>query len=140
MSLQVFRALNLLSRGKLAEPNLMPFQKAILTWLKPHKSWIITNTDKNLWPCGLGLNQYISDVLVCLNDESTYDKLTEEEAKAEGQRFFREILRLTFISKANGRGEIHLQTHVSKFRRPIWILLPALQSSQSASPRQTCSH
>ena len=48
------------------------------------------------------LNQYISDAMVHLNDESTYEKLTEEEVKAEGQRLFREIWRWTFISKAKG--------------------------------------
>ena len=48
------------------------------------------------------LDQYISDAMVHLNDESTYEKLTEEEAKAEGQRLFREIWRCTFISKAKG--------------------------------------
>ena len=40
--------------------------------------------------------------MVHLNDESTYEKLTEDEAKAEGQRLFREIWGWTFISKAKG--------------------------------------
>jgi hypothetical protein len=29
--------------------------------------------------------------MVHVNDEATYEKLTEEESKAEGQRLFREI-------------------------------------------------
>ena len=80
----------------------MPFQKRVLTWLKQHKSWIIVNTDNNLGQCVVELNQYLSDALVHLNDELTYGHLTEEEAKAGGQRLFREILRWTFISKAKG--------------------------------------
>ena len=97
-----FRTLNLLFKVKLAEPNLMLFQKRILTWLIQHKSWIITNTNKNLGPCVVERNQYISDAMVHLNDESIYEKLTKEETKAEGQRLFREIWRWTFTSKTKG--------------------------------------
>ena len=94
--------MNLLFKAKLAEPNVMSFQKMVLTWLKQHKSWIIANADKNLGSCVVELDQYILDAMVHLNDESTYKKLTEEEAKTGGQRVFREIWRWTCISKAKG--------------------------------------
>ena len=97
-----FRALNLLFKAKLAQPNLLPFQKKILTWLKQHKSWVIANTDKNLGPCVVELDQYVLNATVHLNDKSTYEKLTEEEAKAEGLRLFKEIWRWTCFSKAKG--------------------------------------
>ena len=48
------------------------------------------------------LDQYVLDAMVHLNDESKYEKLMEEEAKAEGQHLFKEIWRWTCISKAKG--------------------------------------
>ena len=80
----------------------MPSQKRILAWLKQNKIWVIANTDKNLGPCVVKLDQHILDAIVHLNDESTYEKLTEEEAKAEGLRLFKEIWRWTCFLKAKG--------------------------------------
>ena len=78
----------------------MLFQKRILIWLKQHNSWIIANTDKNHGPCVVELDQYIFDAMVHLNDESTYEKLTEEEAKAESQRLLRENVEVDFYLKS----------------------------------------
>jgi hypothetical protein len=71
-----FRALNLLFKAKLTETNIVPYQQRILTWLRQHKSGIIENTDKNLGPCVIELEQYVKDAMVHLDDASSYEILT----------------------------------------------------------------
>ena len=67
-------------------PTSYYFNYKILIWLKQHISWIIANTDKNLGPCAIELNQYIQDALVRLQDSAIYEFLTEAEATAEAHR------------------------------------------------------
>jgi hypothetical protein len=69
----------MLFKARLVEPNVMPFQKRILTWLKQYQSGVIANIDKNCGPCVVELDQYIVDTIVHLHDELTYEILTREE-------------------------------------------------------------
>ena len=106
--------MNLLFKTKLAEPNVMSFQKRMIISLKQHKSWIIANTDKNIEPYAVELEQYIVDAMVDLGDESTYEKLTEEEAQAEGHCLFGKCWRWTFTSKARGTITDHEAKYICK--------------------------
>ena len=77
------------------------------------------------------LDHYTSYAMVHLNDESTYEKLTEEEATSEGQRLFREMRRWTLTSRVRGTitGDKakYIRKHTSgKGGRPTWILLPTV--------------
>ena len=76
---------------KKGEPNLLPFQQRLLAWLQHHESWMVANTDKNLGPCIIEIAQYIKDALKHLNDVSTYQPLSKDEAKAEIDRLDKEI-------------------------------------------------
>ena len=82
--------------------------------MKQHKSWNIANTAKKLGPGVVELEQYILDVMVHLYDESTYEKLTEKEAKAEGRCLLREIWRWAFTSKARGTITYDEAKHIPK--------------------------
>ena len=54
--------------------NLLPFQHKLMT-----PTWIIANTDKNLDPCVIELNQCTKDDLVHLHNSEIYEFLTEEK-------------------------------------------------------------
>ena len=81
-----------------------------MTWLKQHPSWIIANTDKNLGPCVIELDQYIKDALVHLQNADIYEFLTEAEAAAEANRLAREVVEWIFEGKRNkalGKHEVN---------------------------------
>lgn len=62
--------------------NLRPHELEILSNLKADDLIVIALADKNLGPCAVTLRQYILDGLKHLCDESTYEILSETEAKA----------------------------------------------------------
>jgi hypothetical protein len=65
-------------RGK---QNLTPHQQQLLASLQANESIIIANADKNLGPVGIEVEHYIKLGLDHLLDSSTYELLTEDQAK-----------------------------------------------------------
>jgi len=78
--------------------------------------WVITNTDKNLGPCVVQFEQYISDAMVYLNDELKYEMLTEEEAQIEGRRLIRDIWRWTVMAKSREKINDDETKYIRKYR------------------------
>ena len=50
-------------------------------------------------PCAIELSQYIMDALTHLNNESVYESLTKEEAKAVADQIYYEVHRWTVIGR-----------------------------------------
>ena len=76
-----FRAIKRLFTQRRGQSNILPFQHKLLAWLKEQDEYLIAKTDKGLGPCAIEFHRYIKDALVHLNDFSTYQSLTEDEAK-----------------------------------------------------------
>ena len=105
-----FKRMRTLFKRRRGISNLLPFQHKLMTWLKQHPSWIIANTDKNLGPCVIELDQYIKDALVHLQNAEVYEFLTEAEAAAEANRLAREVVEWIFEGKRNkalGKHEVN---------------------------------
>lgn len=94
-----FRRMRNLFKRRRGVSNLLPFQQRLLAWLKQHPSWIIANTDKNLGPCVIELEQYIRDALTHLQNSEIYEFLTEQEAAAEARRLSSEIMDWTVYGR-----------------------------------------
>ncbi len=67
-------------RGK---ANLSSSQWKLLNTLRRDANILIVSADKGLGPCAVTYSQYISDALKHLLDESTYQRLSKEEAFEE---------------------------------------------------------
>ena len=82
-------------KKKKAKPNLLPFQRKILSWLRKHPDWIISNTDKNLGPCCIEYTRYIEYCLKHLCNDKLYIIISEAEARTEANRLWSEIMEWT---------------------------------------------
>lgn len=71
--------------------NLRPFELKLLQTLQADDSLIIANADKGLGPVAVKLQKYITDALVHLEDKSTYDIISCEEAKSLTTQIVRDI-------------------------------------------------
>ena len=63
--------------------NLTKSQRSLLQSIRSDPEVLIVNADKGLGPCAVKRSQYINDALKHLTDESTYLRLSREEAFAE---------------------------------------------------------
>jgi hypothetical protein len=69
-----------LFQRKKTTPNLLPFQQSLLTSLLNNCNLLFPDSDKGLGPCAVIYDQYVHDCLHHLNDHTTYQRLTREEA------------------------------------------------------------
>jgi hypothetical protein len=69
-----------LFKHKKAMPNILPFQQSLLHSLTNNNNLLFPDSDKGLGPCAVTYDQYIHDCLIHLNDPTTYQRLTREEA------------------------------------------------------------
>ncbi len=80
-----------LFRQRTGKQNLTPHQRQLLASLQEKESVIIANTDKNLGPVGINVEQYIKLGLDHLLDTSTYELLTESQADQDIDDLWKEI-------------------------------------------------
>ena len=64
-------------------PNLRPNEKKILDDLRDDDMMVIALADKGLGPCAVTLEQYTTDALKHLDDDSTYEILDETTARSK---------------------------------------------------------
>jgi len=83
-----FRSIRRLFVRTKARSNLLPFQHRLLAWLKSQTEYLIARTDKGLGPCAVEFVRYVHDGLVHLNDTSTYQPMTEEDAWAHARETY----------------------------------------------------
>lgn len=74
-----------------ATSNLRHFELKLLQELQADVSLIIANADKGLGPVAVKIQKYIADALVHLEDESTYDIISSDEAKSLTTQIVRDI-------------------------------------------------
>ena len=116
-----------------------------MAWLKNHPSWIIANTDKNLGPCVIELEQYIKDALTHLQNSEVYEFLTEAEAEDKASRLSSEITEWIFKGKrdhALGQNEVkYLLKHTAANRADPhgYFYLMYKVHKKSLSTRPVCS-
>jgi hypothetical protein len=81
---------NILHR-RTGKQNLTPHQRQLLKSLQENESVIIANADKNLGPVGIDVEHYIKLGLDHLLNPSTYELLTEDQAKQETDALWQAI-------------------------------------------------
>ncbi len=81
---------NILHR-RTGKQNLTPHQRQLLKSLQENESVIIANADKNLGPVGIDVEHYIKLGLDHLLNPSTYELLTEDQAKQKTDALWHNI-------------------------------------------------
>ena len=86
-----FDGLKKLFRRRRGVPNLLPFQRKILSTLREHPTWMVVNSDKNLGPCVVEISQYKQDAIDHLSNESVYRIIDADEARRQQLALYRSV-------------------------------------------------
>ena len=137
------KGLKNLFHRRTGKQNLTPHQRQLLAYLQKNESVIIANADKNLGPVSIDAERYIKLGLDHLLDSSTYEMLTEEQAKQDIDTLWHEIFDWTVRHRSKLPDDTvnFIQSHLKKaMLEPLgyfYLLLKLHQ--QPITGRPVCS-
>ena len=102
---RLFVRLRNLFKKRPGKPNLLPFQRRLLLMLRQHDKWLIANTDKNLGPCAIEIEQYKRDALTHLSNKKVYKIISKQAAQRACRRLERKIHE--WVAKSRKRSTIN---------------------------------
>ena len=121
--------------------NLSTAQQSLLNTIRQNPEVTIAPANKNLGPIGINTKQYIEWGLKHLQDESTYETLSEAKAFSDVKTLCKEIFDWTRRHRKQLTNEVvhYIRHHLDKsIKDPFGYFLSHNQTTQNANLNASC--